>query len=423
MKHQLDKQVVESDPIESDPDEDINIKDWSPEEVQKRSSELNLIDFNGVCKSPAIERKTAKQQNGTFDPIITSKSPSRSTTPDSQITVRSSPMSANRLDTISVCRDCSTKCKSRLSSSSSNSLIIQRSLTSQRCESKSEEIGRSASLASNESSLSSATSTITGATSERGELKSESAGSSSANQNLVSQSPSTKSTKSAGSTDINSNRNPEYRIKNTTPCECKCTPKDFEGSTLSPDELKQETVKIIENFHEIKKPTTTLNGVLCTPQRVTGGAKTLNDDDCLCDRIDDMSSQEADDWSLMLIGLAQINPAATLVSMDPFEAVPTISVVPPTPESHNSKRFSPNSWEPSKLSPDENEDRIVVPRQQSSFSDDSPQEEEPPYLALNTGLKRYGTMSSLERVPSEDTDEKTYNSSEEDSENGELPKL
>lgn len=57
-----------------------------------------------------------------------------------------------------------------------------------------------------------------------------------------------------------------------------------------------------------------------------------------------------------------------------------------------------------------------VTQPQSSFSDDSP--EEPPYLALNTGLKRYGTMSSLERVPSEDTDDKTYNSSDEDSESG-----
>lgn len=75
------------------------------------------------------------------------------------------------------------------------------------------------------------------------------------------------------------------------------------------------------------------------------------------------------------------------------------------------------------MSPDEAEDRtIVVPKPtqpQSSFSDDSP--DEPPYLALNTGLKRYGTMSSLERVPSEDTDDnKTYNSSDEDSESGGL---
>lgn len=387
-----------------------------------------MIDFNGICKSPARpikEEHVSTKQNGTtteraIDPNANSKSPSRSTTPDSQITVRSSPMSANKLDTISVCRDCSTKCKSRLSSSSSNSLIVLRNQSSYKSEQALDSKCRSASLASNESSLSSVASTITGATS-LGEIKSESMASSSAKQNLINQSPSSKSTKSSTkSTDINSNRNPEYRAKSTTPCECKCTPKDFEGTTLSPDELMQETVKIIVNVDEIQKPVSVSNGILCTPQRVTGGAKTLTDDDCLCDRVDDISSQEADDWSLMLISLAQINPATSLVNIDPFEAVPTISVVPPTPEGHNNtKRFSPNIWEPSKLSPDECEDRIVVPKQQqSSFSDDSPVEEEPPYLALNTGMKRYGTMSSLERVPSEETDDKTYNSSEEDSESG-----
>lgn len=46
--------------------------------------------------------------------------------------------------------------------------------------------------------------------------------------------------------------------------------------------------------------------------------------------------------------------------------------------------------------------------------EDSPQDEEPPYKALNASLRRYGTMSSLEKVPSEDTDDKTYNSSDED---------
>uniref|UniRef100_A0A182NN74 Uncharacterized protein n=1 Tax=Anopheles dirus TaxID=7168 RepID=A0A182NN74_9DIPT len=48
--------------------------------------------------------------------------------------------------------------------------------------------------------------------------------------------------------------------------------------------------------------------------------------------------------------------------------------------------------------------------------DNSPEDEiaEPPYRALNPGLKRYGTISSLERVPSEDTDDnKTYSSEEE----------
>lgn len=44
------------------------------------------------------------------------------------------------------------------------------------------------------------------------------------------------------------------------------------------------------------------------------------------------NDEEDDEWSMMLIGLAQINPTSSLIHMDPFEAVPTISVVPPTPE-------------------------------------------------------------------------------------------
>lgn len=56
----------------------------------------------------------------------------------------------------------------------------------------------------------------------------------------------------------------------------------------------------------------------------------------------------------------------------------------------------------------------------SSYSDeddsheDSPQDEEPPYKALNTTLKRYGTLSSLEKMPSDETDEKNYGSSDEE---------
>jgi hypothetical protein len=59
----------------------------------------------------------------------------------------------------------------------------------------------------------------------------------------------------------------------------------------------------------------------------------------------------------------------------------------------------------------------IVEHTLDNSPDDSPQDEEPPYQALNSGMKRYGTLSSLEKVQSEDTDEKTYNSSEEDSDN------
>lgn len=46
-------------------------------------------------------------------------------------------------------------------------------------------------------------------------------------------------------------------------------------------------------------------------------------------------SEEDNEWgSLMLMGLAAINPTTSLVKVDPFapKAVPKISVVPPTPD-------------------------------------------------------------------------------------------
>lgn len=58
--------------------------------------------------------------------------------------------------------------------------------------------------------------------------------------------------------------------------------------------------------------------------------------------------------------------------------------------------------------------------------EDSPQDEEPPYKVLNTTLKRYGTLSSLEKMPSDETDEKPYGSSDEeqdddDDDDGKIP--
>lgn len=145
-----------------------------------------------------------------------------------------------------------------------------------------------------------------------------------------------------------------------------------------------------------------------------------------------------DDWSLMLIGLAQLHPAKALVQMDPFNTLPSIAVVPPTPDGIFTQFCGSPNWgveagpAPSIVDATSTErpetceataaaaaglvgekNRNAVTNNEAS-PEDSPQDEEPPYQSLNTGLKRYGTMSSLERFSSEDVDEKTYNSSEED---------
>lgn len=103
-----------------------------------------------------------------------------------------------------------------------------------------------------------------------------------------------------------------------------------------------------------------------------------------------------DDWSSKLIGLSQFRriPAAIRDDCDPFKAVPKIAVVPPTPDGQ-SCTVRRMHWE-------------QMSSEQSP--DDSPQDELP-YRALNTSLKRYGTMSSLEKLPSDEIDDKTYDSS------------
>lgn len=88
-----------------------------------------------------------------------------------------------------------------------------------------------------------------------------------------------------------------------------------------------------------------------------------------------------DDWSSQLIGSSQFRSIPSIIAdeVDPFNAVPMISVVPPTPDSNSCSILRKIYW--GKLSSEQS-------------PEDSPQEELP-YRALNSTLKRYGTISSL----------------------------
>lgn len=108
----------------------------------------------------------------------------------------------------------------------------------------------------------------------------------------------------------------------------------------------------------------------------------------------------------MLVDLAQLNPITS--------SVPTISVLPPTPDLKKQHNFNPTKdLEITKVN-------SISIKTESSFDSIDDEEEEPPYMTLKTSLRRFGTMSSLERLPSEDTDEKTLNSSEEENSDGEI---
>jgi hypothetical protein len=119
------------------------------------------------------------------------------------------------------------------------------------------------------------------------------------------------------------------------------------------------------------------------------------------------ANETDDDLSLMLVDLAQISPIAS--------NVPTISVLPPTPDLKKQHSFN----NPTKDLEITKVNSISI-KTESSFDSIDEEDEEPPYMTLKTSLRRFGTLSSLERMPSEDTDEKTMNSSEEENSDGEI---
>ncbi|GAB0094975.1 hypothetical protein DMENIID0001_103010 [Sergentomyia squamirostris] len=388
MKGQLDqaKKIAlqnQSEPIESEPEEDETIEEWTTEQVKKRSRELQLIDATGRCQVPKTDGASKSKENASnavnrTDDLSAasevedeSKSASRSTTSDSQITVRSSPI-AHAGDTLSVCRQCHKNCSKRNlshSSASTNSLKVQHAQ-------KNAGGGRCCQASTTASSITSGTSSSASTTTiTTGEVELR-----------------TTAIRKTHQTPI-----PNGFSKRHIMCHCNCTPQDFHGTTISPDEVTQETCKILDGVHEIKK--------VDQPNHIN---HTHPHGKCKCSCKDEEKKDPADDWSLMLIGLSKINPTSTQMHIDPFEAVPSISVVPPTPDGvANSSRAHAQTWDGAKGG---KITKSGSKEDENSPEDESPQDE-PPYKVLST-LRRYGTLSSLEKLPSEDAE--TYNSSDDD---------
>lgn len=76
-------------------DEEEHIEDWSQDKLRERSKELQLVDENGVCKTPKVELLNNRNCDSRVEELVLSevedesKSASKSTTSDSQVSVKS----------------------------------------------------------------------------------------------------------------------------------------------------------------------------------------------------------------------------------------------------------------------------------------------------------------------------------------------
>lgn len=147
----------------------------------------------------------------------------------------------------------------------------------------------------------------------------------------------------------------------------------------------------------------------------------------------------------MLMGLNAAVPATSFVKLDPFSApLPQISVVPPTPDSSvkittnqnslpnegcNCQNMKPQVQHLCNIPATQLYDFILqlndleLHHELDNSPDESPINEDHPYHSLsssNLTLKRYGTVSSLERlgIDEEHESESQQNSSGSDSEEG-----
>lgn len=217
-------------------------------------------------------------------------------------------------------------------------------------------------------------------------------------------------------------------------CNCECKPKDFEKTTLSPDELKHEIVKILNDVDEIKsnkssdmpdlknipesiyshcnnpiakknainryKFLTNNDHMTTQPQNNCNHINTIketkissrsNSDETPSESVKEivvngMKKVDSDDeLSLMLINATQLNPTSSLACLSP--TLPTISVVPPTPEPMAANKIS--IFNPTRDLEITKINSISI-KTESSFDsqDDSPQEDDPPYMALKGSLRR-----------------------------------
>lgn len=255
-------------------------------------------------------------------------------------------------------------------------------------------------------------------------------------------------------------------------CNCECKPKDFEKATLSPDEVKHEIVKILTEVEQIPSKVSITDSssrssdspymsyssirartlqskysFLYDNNHMTAASKNQPLNIIKETMIGAQSSAAANSKETSSIIEQELKTASsTIITSTTFtttsstsssatkgdnddnnsfslmlaqstpitaSSVPAISILPPTPDLKKQHSFNANNLEITKVN-------SISIKTESSFDSIDDEEEEPPYVKLRTSLRKYGTMSSLERLPSEDTDDKTLDSSGDESGEEEL---
>ncbi|XP_033610256.1 uncharacterized protein LOC111871707 isoform X3 [Cryptotermes secundus] len=152
--------------------------------------------------------------------------------------------------------------------------------------------------------------------------------------------------------------------------------------------------------------------------------------------LDEDDDECNDNWGpLILMGISALNASVGLTksSADPFSPteVPLISVLPPTPDT--TPRNSDFQWDDSDLNSPPVEatplSDITSQREDDDDEDDSV-DQEPPYQSLTSpgGMKRYGTLASLEmlddtnQVAEDSTDSEDHGEWDSDIDEGECSK-
>ncbi|XP_073831447.1 protostome-specific GEF [Musca autumnalis] len=285
----------------------------------------------------------------------------------------------------------------------------------------------------------------------------------------------TKSPKTPSTPKSDRSASSSTKSKQFVACHCNCLPEDFANTTLSPEEVELKTCKLLESPKQSPKMPKSPD----TQHQQQETSQNPQEDPhrfchCTCNQKqhqqDEQKKQsptpgppplkaknqprtdedEDDDLSLMLIGLAQLTPTAKLLNMTTPTAplptptqnfnsygengggfVPTIAIVPATPDSVLTKT-STNVWDNTSHLSSNNSHTATssttnllisnIPRHQAVIEnipedscDESPLDEEPPYRPMSNTLRRYGTMSSLEKLPSEDrVDNDDYEDDDDD---------